>query len=319
MFLWASLIAPVIAIVLVSIHVSIVLFSGNSKPEVLFSVKAGEAFPGINAKLYEQGIISNPRIFHYYTRHKGLMAKFKEGTFKIPADADMTEVLNILVFGKPMLEIVTIPEGKNMYQVAEILAEKDIVNKDDFIKAAKNHSIAKTGAEGYLFPDTYYLAKNSRADIIVGRLVNNFKNKTKNLKFNKSKLSRHELVILASVVEKETGVGAERPRIAGVFFNRLKKRMRLQSDPTTIYGIWERFDGNLRKKDLQEKTAYNTYRISGLPKGPIANPGLSALRAVITPETHSYLYFVSRNDGTHVFTPSYKDHLREVRKYQPKR
>lgn len=317
--LWLTIAAPILAGILISIHVSIVLFSGNGKKETLFAIKAGETFPRINSRLYEEEIISNPRVFHYYTRFKGLMTSFKEGTFKIPANADMPTVLKTLVYGKPMLEIVTIPEGKNMFEVGAILEENNILKKDDFVKACKAHRIAPTGCEGYLFPDTYYLAKNSRPDIIVGRMVNHFKTRTKNLNFTHPKLSKHELVTLASVVEKETGVASERPRIAGVFFNRLKKRMRLQSDPTTIYGIWHRFDGNLRKKDLLEKTPYNTYKISGLPKGPIANPGMAALKAVIQPETHQYLYFVSRNDGTHVFTPTYKDHLKEVQRYQLRR
>lgn len=317
--LWLTIAAPIFALVLISIHVSIVLFSGNGQKETLFAVRSGDTFPRINSRLYEQEIISNPRVFHYFTRFKGLMTKFKEGTFKIPADADMPTVLNTLVFGKPMLEIVTIPEGKNMYEIGAILEASDVAQKDAFVKACIKHKISKTGCEGYLFPDTYYFAKKSRPDILVSRMVNHFKKRTKNINFNHPKFSRHQLVILASVVEKETGAAFERPRIAGVFFNRLKKRMRLQSDPTTIYGIWKRFDGNIRKKDLLQKTPYNTYKISGLPRGPIANPGLAALKAVVNPESHKYLYFVSKNDGTHVFTPTYKDHQREVRKYQLRR
>jgi len=135
------------------------------------------------------------------------------------------------------------------------------------------------------------------------------KKKTKNLSFQTAPLNlkKNEVITLASVVEKETGAAWERPKIAGVFLNRLKKRMRLQSDPTTIYGIYEGFNGNLRKRHLLEMTPYNTYKIPALPIGPIANPGTEAIKAVLRPDSHSYLYFVSKNDGTHVFSKTYKD------------
>jgi UPF0755 protein len=124
------------------------------------------------------------------------------------------------------------------------------------------------------------------------------------------------VIILASVVEKETGAKVERPMIAGVFTNRLKKNMRLQSDPTTVYGIWSRYKGNIRKADLLELTPYNTYKIPALPLGPISNPSLEAIQAVLNPETHSYLYFVSKNDGTHVFSKTYQDHEKAVEDFQ---
>lgn len=124
------------------------------------------------------------------------------------------------------------------------------------------------------------------------------------------------MIVLASIVEKETGAKVERPTIAGVFHNRLNKRMRLQSDPTTIYGIWERYKGNIRKSDLLEETPYNTYKIPSLPVGPICNPSLEAIKAVIKPEEHNYLFFVSKNDGTHVFTEKYSDHNSAVNEFQ---
>ncbi len=132
-------------------------------------------------------------------------------------------------------------------------------------------------------------------------------------------LSSHETVILASIVEKETGAAFERPLIASVFYNRLHKRMRLQSDPTTIYGMWNRdgyFRGNIRRKDLTEPTPYNTYKTPRLPIGPIANPGKNALLAILSPKQSKYLFFVSRNDGTHVFTRNYHDHQKAVNQLQ---
>jgi UPF0755 protein len=124
------------------------------------------------------------------------------------------------------------------------------------------------------------------------------------------------VIILASVVEKETGAKIERPAIAGVFTNRLKKRMRLESDPTTIYGIWQRYTGNIKKADLLEYTPYNTYKVPALPQGPISNPSLEAISAVLKPEQHEYLFFVSKNDGTHVFTRNYQEHLKAVDDFQ---
>ena len=132
-------------------------------------------------------------------------------------------------------------------------------------------------------------------------------------------LNDHELIILASVVEKETGAGFERPLIAGVFYNRLRKKMRLESDPTVIYGMWERdkfFKGNIRRKDIRNATPYNTYTIRALPKGPITSPGINALRAVLYPKASEYLFFVSRNDGTHVFSKKYADHKKAVFRLQ---
>jgi UPF0755 protein len=132
-------------------------------------------------------------------------------------------------------------------------------------------------------------------------------------------LSAHEVVVLASVVEKETGAKEERPQIASVFTNRLRKRMRLESDPTTIYGMWERYTGNIRKDDLLQLTPYNTYKIPALPLGPIANPSFEAIQAVMAPATTEYLFFVSKNDGTHQFTTNYADHQRAVDEWQRNR
>ena len=129
-------------------------------------------------------------------------------------------------------------------------------------------------------------------------------------------MNKHQVIILASVVEKETGAKLERPAIAGVFTNRLKKRMRLESDPTTIYGIWQRYAGNIKKSDLLEMTPYNTYKIPALPFGPISNPSLEAIQAVLHPDTHEYLFFVSKNDGTHIFTKNYQEHLQAVDDFQ---
>lgn len=228
----------------------------------------------------------------------------------------MLGVIDILVKGTPILNKVTIPEGKNLYEIAQIIDQTGITTKEEFIAAAKDPNfmqelkIPAERAEGYLYPDTYQFPDSLAAKEIIRAMVRNFRTKTDGLELS------HNDVIFASMVEKETGAAWERPLIAGVFKNRLQKRMRLQSDPTTIYGIWEDFNGNLKRSHLLETTPYNTYKIPALPAGPICNPGIEALNAALAPEKHDFLYFVSRNDGTHIFTKNYKDHLKAVEEYQ---
>ena len=147
---------------------------------------------------------------------------------------------------------------------------------------------------------------------------NKFWNDERKAKAQEIGLSPVEVSTLASIIEKETGAAFERPIISSVFHNRFKKRMRLESDPTVIYGIKD-YKGNIKKKHLQQKTPYNTYKINGLPLGPIANPSLAAIKAVLEPQEHNYIYFVSKNDGTHIFTPTYKEHLKAVDFWQRNR
>jgi UPF0755 protein len=175
--------------------------------------------------------------------------------------------------------------------------------------------------EGYLFPDTYRFAKGLPAESIVRTMVDRFRAVYEDVRRASpaTSLSMHEIVTLASIVEKETAVPEERPLIAAVFLNRMRRGMRLETDPTVIYGISD-FDGNLRRVHLEdESNPYNTYRIPGLPPGPIASPGREALQAVLAPADSPYLFFVSRNDGTHVFTTSYRDHSRAVAQFQKQR
>lgn len=320
------IISPLFAVLLavgqLYYHLDVWQFSG--KPQT-FIIKPGDTFSKINYRLKKQGLISNSRVFHRYASFKHFLNKFKAGEYLINTDSTMLDVIATLMEGKSKTISITIPEGKNLYEIAKKLERKKITTYADFLRTAKDkdfvHSLNIKGdtAEGYLFPETYHFTKNSSAKTIIKLMVSQFKQKTKSLDFVQGDLTPHQIVILSSIVEKETGAAWERPKIAGVFLNRLKKPMRLQSDPTTIYGIYERFNGNLRKKDLQEKTDYNTYRMAGLPKGPICNPGMKALEAVIKPDVHKFLYFVSMNDGTHVFSTRYSDHVRAVNKYQKQR
>lgn len=293
-----------------------------SGPDKVFVVRNGDTFGKINQRLFKEGLIADKRFFHYYAKYKGVMTKFRAGSFTITSGSNLMEVIDTLVYGQPNLTSVTIPEGKNMYEIAKMLNRAGVTSEEEFLKAVRDPGIISsleaetTSLEGYLFPETYRFAPNTPARIVAKSMVELFNEKTKEIEFNHPFLSRHQVIILASVVEKETGAKFERPVIAGVFTNRLKKKMRLQSDPTTVYGIWQRYTGNIKKSDLLELTPYNTYKIPALPLGPISNPSLEAIKAVLNPDQHDYLYFVSKNDGTHVFSKTYKEHEKAVNDFQ---
>ncbi len=313
---------PLLVVSGVATFVSIKLSESYTGPDRVFVVKNGDTFGRINQRLFDEGIITDKRIFHYYAKYKGVLTKFQAGSFTIPKGANPTQVLDTLVYGQPNLTSITIPEGKNMYEIARMLEKAGITSEKDFLEAVQHPDlIAKLevhakSLEGYLYPETYRFAPNTPAKSVAKSMIDLFNEKTKNIKFDHPFLNKHQVIILASVVEKETGAKFERPLIAGVFTNRLKKRMRLQSDPTTVYGIWNRYKGNIRKSDLLELTPYNTYKIPALPQGPISNPSLEAINAVLNPEKHEFLFFVSKNDGTHIFSKTYRDHNQAVQEYQ---
>jgi len=234
------------------------------------------------------------------------------------------EILEKLVKGDVVLYRLTIPEGYTMRQIADLVGESGVAGRDVFLKALSNRqliaaqNIDAQSFEGYLFPDTYFFPKDVSAEKIISAMVSRFRTAMTSRRLERAQelgLSVHEVVTLAAMIEKETGAAEERPVISSVFHNRLKRGMRLESDPTVIYGI-EDFDGNLTRKHLAEQTPYNTYRIKGLPAGPIANPGEAAIEAALYPADTGYLYFVARKDGTHQFSTNIRDHNRAVAKYQ---
>lgn len=306
----------------VGIYSTLIFNHRYSGPDVIFIVKNGDTFGKINSRLFDEGLIPDKRMFHYYARYKDVLTKFRAGSFNIQNGSNLSDVLESLVYGQSILKNITIPEGKNIYEIAKLLENSNITNEKDFLEAATNPEIISSlgidsaSLEGYLFPETYRFAPNTPAKSVILSMIELFHVKTKDINFNHPFLNKHQVIILASVVEKETGAKFERPLIAGVFTNRLKKKMRLQSDPTTVYGIWHRYKGNIRKADLLELTPFNTYKIPALPIGPIANPSLEAIQAVMNPEEHDYLYFVSKNDGTHIFSKSYRDHEEAVEIFQ---
>jgi UPF0755 protein len=233
------------------------------------------------------------------------------------------EILENLTKGNILTYSVTIPEGFTVMQIADLLQEMGLCDKEAFLSSVHESPMgagdktAVTDLEGYLYPDTYKFARGVGPVSIVRMMTGRFREKTRPYreKVEESGMAMNDIVTLASIVEKETGSAEERPVIASVFLNRLKKGMRLESDPTVIYGI-EDFNGNLTREDLKKPGPYNTYTETGLPAGPIANPGIDSIRAVLYPSDTDFLFFVSKNDGTHYFSRTLSEHNRAVQTYQ---
>ena len=253
--------------------------------------------------------------------------EIKAGEYFLSSAMTPEKILDIIVNGKIYFHRLTVPEGYNLVQIARVVEASGFGTREDFLNIATNtdfvhqQGINAETFEGYLFPDTYLFPKNETHDKIITTMMQRFWSAFKPEWKHRAKslgLSIHEVITLASIIEKETGVPAERPVISSVFHNRLKRNMRLQSDPTVIYGI-EDFDGNITRKDLAHPTPYNTYTIKGLPPGPISNTGAKAIEAALYPADTKFLYFVSRKDRTHQFSTNFKDHNRAVSEYQLRR
>lgn len=291
--------------------------------EVVVTIPRGAGVRGIGAQLAAQGILGNDIRYLALVSFSGLRTRLKAGEYSIPLGLTPPEVLELLASGRTLRHHVTVPEGLTATQIAAIFAQDGWVKRDRFLVLVgdaafiRQLGIEAGSLEGYLFPETYTLVRNEADEATVIRMmVDRFQQVWQTLRVPESNgLNRHQLLTLASVVEKETGVATERPLIARVFYNRLARKMRLQSDPTVIYGIAD-FNGNLTRADLQRETPYNTYVIPGLPAGPICSPGRAALEAVLQPAESDALYFVSKNDGTHVFSTNLADHNRAVQRYQ---
>lgn len=305
--------------------------------DVTVTVAPGETFYQVAEKLHAQNVITNVQYFRILAKHKGVLSSIQAGEFKLSTGWAPGKVLETLVKGKPILYKLAIREGLTWWETAKLVEKAGYADFDAFAAAIKDPQLLKKyhipfkNAEGFLFPETYHLKKPTGKDakMVAEVLVKMFWKQAAAIwpgvanKENKQWPADDEIkkmVILASLVEKETGAPPERARIAGVYAQRLKRKMLLQCDPTIIYGLGTSFDGNLRRKHLNDpKNPYNTYQHAGLPPGPICSPGLDALKAAAKPEEHKFLYFVSKGDGTHYFSKSLREHNNAVRKYQLKR
>lgn len=294
--------------------------------EVTVIISRGAGVRRIGELLAEKGVLQNDLRYLALARLSGLAPKLKAGEYSFTPGMTPPEILQKIADGKVVLHPVTVVEGLRLEQIAEVFAKEGRADAEKFLRLARDPDFIKQSGlkgelpdnlEGYLFPDTYLLTREMDEEALLRRMVGRFQEVWDGLpSHEQGKLTRHEILTLASVVEKETGAAAERPLIARVFLNRLDQGMKLQSDPTVIYGMGAAYTGKIRKADLRNPTSHNTYTIPGLPPGPICSPGRAALAAVLAPAESDALYFVSKNDGTHVFSKTLAEHNRAVDVYQ---
>ena len=274
--------------------------------------------------LHREGIIRSPFKFRLFARLYHYDRRLKAGEYSLNPSMTPLEILAMLEKGLVKLHRLTVPEGLTIGQIADLISRAGLRGDQDFINRAtdpevsRRHGIAAPTLEGYLFPETYFFPKAATPDEIIAHMLQRFRSHFPSQWENRAAelgMSVHEAVTLASIIEKETADPSERPLISSVFHNRLKRGMRLETDPTVIYGT-KHFNGNLTRKHLETPHPYNTYLNRGLPPGPIANPGKEALEAALYPARTDYLFFVSKNNGTHHFSTSLSDHNRAVQRYQ---
>lgn len=299
--------------------------AADAKAKII-EIPKGKGFDAVSERLLEAGIIQSPLRFKIIARWYGYDRNLKAGEYQLSPAMSPLEVLEILREGRVHLRKLTVPEGLTLKEIAVLAESAGMGEADEFIRLAtdadfvREAGIAAKTLEGYLFPETYHFPSQVNSRMVINTMLKRFRavfTDEWRKRAEELGMSLHEVVTLASIIEKETGAAHERGLVASVFHNRLEKGMRLQTDPTVIYGIPD-FDGNITRKHLRTPTPYNTYVIEGLPPGPIANPGAASLAAALYPETSDFVYFVSRGDGTHHFSKTLKEHNAAVRRYQLK-
>ncbi len=287
-------------------------------------VPEGASFTETADLLAQKGLILSPFWFRLLGKFQDAERKIKPGEYDLHTAMRPAEILNQLVSGRVIQYSVMIQEGLNARQIGRVLGEAGIVKEADVASLVSDPAFIKSlgieaqTLEGYLYPDTYHFPKRARAEDVVKAMVNHLRQvytPEMHAQSEALRMTEVQVLTLASIIEKETGQDAERPLISAVFHNRLRKGLPLQSDPTVIYGI-PNFNGNLTRADLARPTPFNTYTNPKLPPGPIANPGVKSIQAALNPAPVNYLYFVSKNDGTHEFSATLGEHNRAVEKYQ---
>jgi peptidoglycan lytic transglycosylase G len=286
---------------------------GGFTSDVVFEVKAGDRLKAVSERLEAEGLISNGTVFRIAARSAGDDQRLKFGEYKIPAFSSMEEVLDLVTSGRALAYQVTIPEGLTSFQVVARLLEEPLLSGE----------VDEIPPEGSLAPNSYSISKGDSRQALLRRMTvaqQSILTEAWELRAEGLPLANpDEALTLASIIEKETGVGSERAVVASVFINRLNRGMRLQTDPTVIYGI-TRGRGDLgrglRQSELRKKTEYNTYVINGLPPTPIANPGKAAIEAALNPESTNFYYFVADGTGGHAFAETLDQHNANVRKWR---
>lgn len=292
-----------------------------------FDIPNGSSFRSVSKQLYARGLLESPLPLRLYARFSGKSAQVKAGEYRLETGLTPLEILAQFIDGRSIQHAFTIVEGWSVNELLAALAqEPKLKHTLDLSSKTQLHRVLglkEASAEGLFFADTYHFSRSDSDLSILKRayarmhevLDKEWEKRAKGLPYK----NQYEALIMASIVEKETGLAEERGEIAGVFVRRLKKKMRLQTDPTVIYGLGESYNGNLTRKHLKTKTSYNTYVIFGLPPTPIAMAGREAIHASVHPKDGDSLYFVARGDGSHYFSSSLKAHNKAVKEYQWKR
>ena len=298
--------------------------------EVSITIEPGAHAGEIAARLEQHGIIRSSGIFKLLLYLTGNTGRIKAGEYVFSGSPTPLDVMGKLIRGDIRYHKITFPEGLTLRETADEIRQAGFLSYEEFLRTASESDLIATldpeaeDLEGYLFPDTYYLTAGATAKELVEMMTGRFKEVFTAAWRDRAEalgLTTREIVTLASLIEKETGLESERSRVSSVFHNRLKKNMLLQCDPTVIYAMKAAgtYRGRILRKDLEMDSPYNTYKFPWLPPGPIANPGREAIAAALYPERTSYYYFVSRNDGSHYFSATIAEHNRMVNKYQRKR
>ena len=305
-------------------------YKGYAGSEQFVEIPAGSGSAAMGRRLADAGVVRSATTFRLAVWLSGSGRRLQAGDYRFDTALSAGQVVDKIARGDVYARAITFREGLTAREMAAVFENGGFGSAAEFLEASRNAALirgldpAARDLEGYLFPDTYTLPRRVTAAELVERMVARFqKVMTPELQAQASArgLSVRELVTLASLVEKETGKPEERTIVAGVYSNRLKIGMGLQCDPTVIYALMlaGRYDGNIRRDDLRIDSPYNTYRYAGLPPGPIAAPGEASLQAAANPADVPYLYFVSRNDGSHVFSSTLDEHNRNVNEFQRRR
>ncbi len=325
---WSFFLAVLLALLLAGWMVYFVSTPANLEDEVVeVDIRAGSSLRSVSRQLADQGVLSEPNSFTLLVRMLGMAGEIKAGNYLIENGTTPYDLFVIITAGKTTQAGFTFIEGWTFNQMRQAMMQNDAIRHLS-ISYTDQQILESIGAseihpEGLFFPDTYYFSKGMSDLEILKRAYHAMQSRLNDAWAKREAglpyKTPYEALIMASIVEKETGRADERKTIAGVFVNRLRIGMRLQTDPTVIYGMGERFDGNIRRKDLQADTAYNTYTRNGLPPTPIAMPGLASIEAALHPAKTRALYFVGKGDGSHVFSNTLAEHNRAVVKYQLRR
>ncbi|WP_243373142.1 endolytic transglycosylase MltG [Geotalea sp. SG265] len=297
--------------------------AGSGRAVEMVTISQGMTPGKIAAELQRKKLISSQRLFTVYSRLRGLDARLKAGTYQLNDGMSPSQILRKLATGDVYRCLFAVPEGYSTYQIAEMLQARGFFKRESFLKQCRDKEMLRdldvpgTSVEGYLYPGAYNILPGMTERDLIEQMVVQFQEIYAARFANRAKrypLNQMKVLTMASMIEKEAIDPSERPLIAAVFHNRLKKGMRLQSDPTAVYGI-RAFAGNISKQDIMRKSSYNTYLIKGLPPGPIGNPSSAAIEAVLNPAPADYLYFVAKKDGNHYFSTTLAEHNQAVVRY----